>query len=80
MEVEEFLSKVAAHPALELEHRDSTMLIIRLGGEGGRAIRIGLWALRRLRWERFARAWGIPKLGQASAAATAKRSAAPKRS
>ena len=81
MLISDFLSKVAGHPHLEVVHHDSTMCILRRNGAAKpQTIRVGFWAVRRLRWEQLAKAWEIPpEADQAPAAATMNRSPASSR-
>lgn len=62
MLVKDFLARVAAHPHLAVVHRDATMCVIeRNGSVPKQTIRMGLWAVRRLRWDEFTEAWDLPK-------------------
>ncbi len=84
MTVDEFLSKVAESPALEVVHRDPTMIILRRHAEGrSRTLRIGLWAIRRVQWEQLSEAWGLArdtKPSQDTDVAMTNRSEAPNNS
>ena len=89
MLIEAFLSRVRSHPHLELVHRDSTMcMVAHSGPTGERTVRLGLWAVRRLRWEQIAEALHVMRpvaaeargIGHRPAAAMVKRVAAPKSS
>jgi hypothetical protein len=61
MPIEEFLLRIARESAAELVYRDPTVCILRYRGpEGERMIRLGLWAVRRMQWERLVEALGIP--------------------
>lgn len=77
MQIEDFLAKVAAHPELEVERRDSTIIILRRqAADGSHVIRIGTWAIERIRWEEFLKAWKLRPARQGPATASRKRSAA----
>jgi hypothetical protein len=61
MVVEEFLTRVREHPTLELVYNDPTMCIVRCTEAGQeRRIRLGLWAVRRMPWERIVAAFRLP--------------------
>ncbi|MFP4056212.1 MAG: hypothetical protein ACLF0G_05020 [Candidatus Brocadiia bacterium] len=61
MTVRDFLERIDQHPDLELVYRAPTLCIVRYTGEGGpREIRLGMWAVRRFRWDDLVRAFGIP--------------------
>ncbi len=84
MTVDEFLSKVAESPTLEVVHRDPTVIILRRHADGrSRTLRIGLWALKRVRWEQLSEAWGLARhteQAQPPDAAMMSRSEAPNNS
>lgn len=62
MVVREFLSRVQQHPGLELVYSDPTMCIIRCSQDGTeREIRLGLWAVRRMKWEQIVAAFRLPR-------------------
>ena len=64
---EDFLAKINEHSELELVYSDPTMCIIRYTGpEGGREIRLGVWAVRRMQWEHIVEAFHIPVRARAS--------------
>ena len=61
MLLREFLNKIERHPNLELVYCDPTMCILRCRGQNGeRRIRLGLWAVRRMRWEQIVEAFHLP--------------------
>jgi hypothetical protein len=60
MGIGDFLTRIAEHPDLELLYQDPTVCIILCKGAAGeRRIRLGLWAVRRMRWEEIAAALQI---------------------
>ena len=61
MVVDEFLSRIAMEPALEVVYRDPTFCIIRcVEGRCERMIRLGFWAVRRVHWEQIVDAFHLP--------------------
>jgi len=61
MVVRDFMAKVEEHAELEVVYSDPTMCIVRYSGrQGERRIRLGLWAVRRMRWEQIVEAFHIP--------------------
>jgi len=57
----DFMARLAEQPEFELVYSDQTMCIIRCRGPWGeRRIRLGLWAVRRMRWEDIVAALRTP--------------------
>jgi len=69
MLLHEFVRRITSHPDLELVHHDESICLIRhTRPEGAEMIRLGLWAVERMCWERFVEACRVRPALQGAAA------------